>query len=89
MRVSSKDYNLLGNEANKIVSYLRKNLSSESVVLGPTTASPFKINNVFRFQIIIKYKFDNNISPSLAFIDETYALNKAIFVDIDVNPIRI
>ncbi len=89
LRVSSKDYNLLGNEANKIVSYLRKNLSSESVVLGPTTASPFKINNVFRFQIIIKYKFDNNISSSLAFIDETYALNKDIFVDIDVNPIRI
>jgi len=44
---------------------------------------------VFRFQIIIKYKFDNNISSSLAFIDETYALNKDIFVDIDVNPIRI
>lgn len=89
LRVSSKDYELLSSEANKVVTYLRRSLSSESSILGPTTASPFKINNVFRFQIIIKYKFDDNIAPSLAFIDETYALNKDIFVDIDVNPLRI
>lgn len=89
LRVSSKDYELLSSEANKVVTYLRRSLSSESSILGPTTASPFKINNVFRFQIIIKYKFDDNIAPSLAFIDETYALNKDIFIDIDVNPLRI
>lgn len=89
IRISSRDYELLSSEANKVCAYLRRVLNSDSKVLGPTTASPFKVNNVFRFQIIIKYRFDENISSSLKFIDETYAVNKDVFVDIDVDPIRI
>lgn len=89
IRISSKDYELLSSEANKVVTYLRRNLSDTSKVLGPTTSNPFKINNIYRLQIIIKYKFDDKISESLKFIDENYALNKDIFIDIDVDPIRI
>lgn len=89
IRISSKDYELLSSEANKVVIYLRRNLSDTSKVLGPTTSNPFKINNIYRLQIIIKYKFDDKISESLKFIDENYALNKDIFIDIDVDPIRI
>lgn len=89
IRISSKNYDLLSSEANKVVTYLRRNLSETSKILGPTTANPFKVNNVYRFQIIIKYKFDDTISDVLRFIDENYALNKDIFIDIDVDPLRI
>lgn len=89
IRISSKNYDLLSSEANKVVTYLRRNLSETSKILGPTTANPFKVNNVYRFQIIIKYKFDDAISDVLRFIDENYALNKDIFIDIDVDPLRI
>lgn len=89
IRISSKNYDLLSSEANKVVNYLRRNLSETSKILGPTTANPFKVNNVYRFQIIIKYKFDDTISDVLRFIDENYALNKDIFIDIDVDPLRI
>lgn len=89
IRISSKNYDLLSSEANKVVNYLRRNLSETSKILGPTTANPFKVNNIYRFQIIIKYKFDDTISDVLRFIDENYALNKDIFIDIDVDPLRI
>lgn len=89
LRISSKDYDLLSTEANKVVVYLRKNLADDSKVLGPTTASPFRVNNVFRFQIIIKYKYDDKINECLKFIDEMYALNRDISLDIDVDPIRV
>ena len=89
IRVSSKDYDILSTEANKVVQYLRRSLNESSKVLGPTTASPFKVNNVFRFQIIIKYKFDENIKSAIDFIDKEYAMNRDVFVDIDINPLRI
>lgn len=89
IRISSKNYDLLSSEANKVVTYLRRNLSETSKILGPTTANPFKVNNIYRFQIIIKYKFDDTINDVLRFIDENYALNKDIFIDIDVDPLRI
>lgn len=89
IRISSKNYDLLSSEANKVVTYLRRNLNETSKILGPTTANPFKVNNIYRFQIIIKYKFDDTISDVLRFIDENYALNKDIFIDIDVDPLRI
>lgn len=89
LKVTSKSYDDARSESNKIVIYLRRTISENSDVLGPTTASPFKINNIFRFQIIIKYKKDEKIGEALDFIDKEYALNKSVSIDIDVDPIRI
>ena len=89
VKVKSKNYELLRNEVNKIANFIRDNIESESICLGPTTCPVFKINNVFRFQIIIKYKFDKNLENTLRQLDEQYALNKDITLEIDVDPIRI
>ena len=89
IKVTSKNYEDARSESNKIVTYLRRTLGENTDVLGPTTASPFKINNIFRFQIIIKYKKDAGIFEALDFIDKEYVYNKSVSMDIDVEPIRI
>lgn len=89
IKVTSKDYNLVSKEANKIANYIRENISDSSICLGPTTASQFRINNIYRFQLIIKYKKDDKLSKVLKIIDEEYICNKNINIEIDVDPIRI
>ena len=89
IKVTSKDYNLVSKEANKIADYIRKHIDSTSTCLGPTTASQFRINNVYRFQLLIKYRFDDKLNNVLKDIDNQYALNKDINIEIDVDPLHI
>jgi len=89
VKVKSKNYDLLKTEVNKIASFIRNNIEETSICLGPTTCPVFKINNVYRFQIIIKYKRDKILEDTLRILDEEYALNKDISLEIDVDPIRI
>lgn len=88
LKVCSRDYDEALGEAKKIADYLNKNLSDE-IILGPTTASMFKLNGIFRFQIIIKYKSFDKIKSHLQYIDEMYVLKKGIYLEIDNNPLRI
>ena len=74
-------------ESNKIITYLRNNLKDE-IILGPTTAMIPKVNNIYHYQIIIKYKDTKKIYQYLKFINDKYANNK-ITVGIDFNPNKI
>ena len=89
VNISTRDYDLGFKESNKIGNYLRINLDKESIVLGPSMASVFKINNIYHYQIIIKYRKDDKLIDSLKFIDNMYKLNSKIEVEVDFNPIRI
>lgn len=89
LKVASKNYECASKESTKIANYLRKSVDVSATILGPTTASMFKINNIYRFQIIIKYRKDDKIFEALDFIDKQYVLNKDINLEIDVDPIRI
>lgn len=89
VNISSRDYELGFKEANKIGDYLRKNLSPSTKVLGPSMANIFRINNIYHYQCIIKYKRDDKLSIVLRDIDNIYKVNNKIDVDIDVDPIRI
>ncbi|MBR6073271.1 MAG: primosomal protein N' [Bacilli bacterium] len=88
LKVISKDYDKASKEANKIINILKNNKEDNTIVLGPTTASQFKLNNLYRFQIIIKYKKDNKILNILKEIDYNYINDKDIYIEIDVDPIR-
>ena len=85
----TKDYDLGFKEANKISNHLRNNLNNETIILGPSMASIFKINNIYHYQIIIKYRKDDKLIDILKFIDNTYKTNNKIEVELDFNPIRI
>jgi len=89
IKVVSKIYEDASQESRKVVDYLKKHLNSESVVLGPTTASMFKVNNKYRFQIVIKYRFDKNIIDVLTNLNEIIASNKNVNLEVDINPSSI
>ena len=89
VNISSKEYELGFKESNKIGSYLRNKLSGNTIILGPSMASIFKVNNVYHYQIIIKYQKDDNLIDTLTFIINMYKTNTKIDVEMDMNPIRI
>lgn len=89
LSITSKDYELGFKEANKIGSYIRNNISSDSIVLGPTMANMFKVNNIYHYQIIIKYRKDDSLMKVLKFIIDMQVKNNKIDVSIDFNSSRI
>ena len=84
IRIKGNDYNLISSETKKIKEFLNNNLNLK--ILGPSVASPFKINSVYRFNIIIKYKFEDNLYDVLNKLLEHYKTNKKITIDIDFDP---
>ncbi len=89
VNISSRDYETGFSEANKIGAYLRKNLIETTQVLGPSMANIFKVNNVYYYQCIIKYKKDEKLDRVLMKLDEIYKLNNKVDISIDVNPVRV
>ena len=89
VKISCKDYEEGFKNANKIGEYLRKNLESDTIILGPTMASMFKVNNIYNYQCIIKYKKDVKLKEVLKYIDEVYKNISNVNVEIDVDPIRL
>ena len=68
--------------------YLTRNLNEGIIVLGPSTASVFKLMNKYYFQIILKYKNEANMLEVLKNINEMYITNK-VSVDININPLNL
>ena len=89
IKIASKDYKLASNEITKVKKYLEENIAKTTIILGPTPASMFKINNIYRFQIIIKYKKDPNLFPALKELNELYNLNNKVNIEIDNNPLQV
>ena len=88
IKVISSDYELAKSEISKVANKLYDNLSS-SIILGPSVSNIFKVNNNYRFQIIIKYKKEDNLYPTLQKIIEYYKSNSKVRIDIDFNPNQI
>ena len=88
IKIMSKDYGLAKDEINKVSNILHKKLNN-SIILGPSIANVFKVNNQFRFNIIIKYKYEENLYPTLIELQEHYMINSKIRLDIDIDPINV
>ncbi len=85
IRISGKDKDIVQSEANKIKRALDRNIAN-SIILGPSACTIFRLNNIYRYGIIIKYKNDNNIKNILNRIIEHYKGNNKVKIDIDFNP---
>ena len=88
LKVIGKEYQNTIDTSKKVKTYLEKNLK-DVIVLGPTTASVFRFNNEYRMQIILKYKFCDNLKDFLKELDSLFTMNKDIRLEIDFNPINI
>ena len=89
LKVVSNDYKKALDNATKVVDYLKKNIDESSIILGPTTANLFKFNNMYRFQIVIKYRFDNKLKNSLSYLDNIFINMNDVNLEIDINPLNI
>lgn len=85
IRISGKDDNFVLAEALKIKRSLERNFN-ETIILGPSAASIYRINNIIRYNIILKYKKTNNIFEILEKIINHYKTNNKIKIDVDFNP---
>lgn len=86
--ISSNDYKLGGQEANKAYKFLKDNLLNTTIIYSPTPAQIFRVNNVYRFQILIKYRYDSLLELNLKKLDAIYANNNKVNLGIDINPNR-
>lgn len=89
VRVCSRVYEDASMEATKVANFIRSNVHPETIILGPSTASIFRVNNVYRFQIVIKYRFDDELTRTLKEVDEMYINHKTVYLEIDMNPYYI
>ncbi len=88
IKIISETYEIARNESNKIKSYLERNLSNNFIILGPSTASVFKLKNKYYFQIIIKYKKEENLFEVLKELNSIYVGDK-VYLDININPLNL
>ena len=89
INIFSSSYELGSEHSIKVGKYLRNNLSKDTIILGPTVANIFKINNIYRYQCIIKYKQDDKLKEVLKFIDQKYKYETKVNIEIDVNPNKL
>ena len=84
IKISGSDYTLVEKESQKIKKSLEKYLKN-TIILGPSPAFIYKINNIYRYGIILKYKKEENLYSTLKLMDEHYQSNSTIKVEIDFN----
>ena len=88
IKIISKDYDLASSYSLKIAIFLKDKIKNETI-LGPSVANIFKLNNEYRFQIIIKYKNLSNIGGYLIKLQERFFNDKKIRLEIDFNPMKM
>ena len=88
IQISGKDPSYLYQEAFKIKRSLERNLSSD-IILGPSNSFLFKVNNRYRYHVIIKYKKEDSLYPILEKIISFYQSNSKVQIDIDFQPLHI
>ncbi len=86
IKISSREYQLVTAESNKIANYLNGNIPN---VLGPSISSIPKLNDIYYMQILIKYKKTEDVIEHLKYIKDLYKNNHKVKVEIDINPLRI
>ena len=85
LKISGKEADYLFQESLKIKRSLERNLH-HTTILGPTTLAVFKVNNIYRYGIILKYKREEALYDILIKIQNHYKSNHKLRVDIDFNP---
>lgn len=77
-------------EASKhIHKILLQHLTDKALVLGPSPAALSRINNEYRFQILVKYKSEPALHEALKYLDDYYHdqyLKEKLSLKIDINP---
>ena len=86
--MKGKDYEFMSKEVNKIKNLLVSKLP-EKIIIGPSIMHPAKINNYYRFSIIVKYKKEFDLKDVLRDLINHYKANNKIKIEVSFNPFDI
>lgn len=89
IKVLGKNEENVISECNKCIAYLKNNIKESVYVLGPAPAYIPKINNIYYYQITLKYKNTKDIIKEMHYLNKIYSNNKLVKIEIDFNPIKI
>lgn len=87
--VSHPDLQKVVEITEKITNFIRSRLSSSSVILGPVASVIPRINDRYRYQCMIKYKRETNLSDTLKSVVDHYQqeiTQNQLSISIDLNP---
>ena len=83
--ITSTTFNETGEGASKIKKYLDSKLNEkEFIVLGPSVSSIVRLNNKYRFNIMIKYKKIDNLLPIMREVNDINIKNVSIDININI-----
>ena len=88
IRLNGKDSNIVYQESLKIKRSLERNLD-HVIILGQSVASIFRVNNIYRYQILLKYKNEEEIYFIIEKIINHYKNQSKVNVDVDFNPLQL
>ena len=88
VKISGKDENSCLKEAVRCERVLRKYLD-KTILLGPTKAMIFKKMNIYTYQIILKYQYQDNLYEILDKLLNYYATKKIVEVSVTFNPVHL
>ena len=66
-----------------------KKYLDKTILLGPTKAIIFKKMNIYTYQIILKYQYQDNIYEILDKLLNYYATKKIVEVSVTFNPVHL
>ncbi|RIP33575.1 primosomal protein N' [Staphylococcus gallinarum] len=87
--IAHKDMKKVMKASKHIHQILLQHLSDKALVLGPSPAALARINNEYRFQILVKYKSEVALHEALKYLDDYYHdqyIKEKLALKIDINP---
>ncbi|QOR68511.1 primosomal protein N' [Cytobacillus suaedae] len=87
--VSHQELTKVVSITEKITSFLRMQLSESAIILGPVASPIPRINDRYRYQCMIKYKHEPNLTIALKTVVERYQQEisqNQLTLSIDLNP---
>lgn len=87
LEIRGKDENLVTDRAQQIAVYLKNN-ATHATVLGPAPSLIYRMNDYYRYRILIKYKNGEGLMDALNTIHQHYNRERKekVSVMIDFNP---
>ncbi|MEK1487214.1 primosomal protein N' [Staphylococcus aureus] len=87
--ISHKEMKKVMEASQHVHKILLQHLTEKALVLGPSPAALARINNEFRFQILVKYKSEPGLLQAIQFLDDYYHekfIKEKLALKIDIDP---
>ncbi len=86
IKIGGKNYEIVKEESQKIKNYIYENITHATIILGPTISNISKVNNIYYFQIIVKFRNKEKMKEILNELILLEENNNKINVSVDINP---